>query len=93
MRKLVTLSMILLAANVTAQQLPLNTCGIVNIYDAAGNRTKRTFFCNNGAPYPTKIVATDAPLMEFQPVDALYPNPTTGRFSVTFSKALKNAMI
>jgi hypothetical protein len=30
---------------------------------------------------------------EFQSVDALYPNPTTGKFSVTFSKALSNAVI
>jgi hypothetical protein len=94
MRKLFLLPMMLLCGlNLTAQQLPLNTCGIVNIYDAAGNRTKRTFFCNNGSPYPTKIVATDAPVMEFQPVDALYPNPTSGKFSVTFSKALKGATI
>ena len=31
--------------------------------------------------------------MEFQPVDALYPNPTTGVFFITFSKALANASI
>lgn len=38
-----------------AQQLLLNTCGIVHIYDASGNRTKRIYFCNNGGTYPTKI--------------------------------------
>lgn len=31
--------------------------------------------------------------MEFQPVDALYPNPTTGKFFITFSKPLKNATL
>jgi hypothetical protein len=95
MRRLIILLVALWCFNVTGftQQLPLNTCGIVNVYDAAGNRTKRTFFCNNGSPYPTKVAATDAPTMEFQPVDALYPNPTSGKFSVTFSKALKNAAI
>lgn len=75
-----------------AQQLPLNTCGIVNIYDAAGNRTKRTYYCNNGGTYPAKAISTEAN-MEFQPTDALRPNPTTGKFSVTFSKPLRNATV
>jgi len=76
-----------------AQELPLNTCGIVNIYDAAGNRTKRVYFCNNGQPYPTKPNAELAGASEVQQVDALYPNPTSGRFSVYFSKELKKADI
>ena len=33
----------------------------------------------------------DALQTEF--VDALYPNPTTGKFSVTFSKALNKGMV
>ena len=84
-----------------AQQIPIGSCGIVNIYDAAGNRTKRTYFCNNGSnPYPQRIatqttatVADKVDPAEFQEVDALYPNPTTGRFSVSFSKALDKATI
>ena len=78
-----------------AQQLPLNTCGIVNTYDASGNRLKRVYFCNNGVdPYPTKAAQqTTKTTEEFQSVDALYPNPTTGRFFVTFSKALNNAAV
>ena len=88
--------------NVFAQQLPFGTCGIVNIYDAAGNRTKRVYFCNNGDPYPQKNqtpsteteINTDKPqTQEFQYVDALYPNPTTGKFFVTFSKSLTDAFI
>jgi len=87
------------------QQIPVGSCGIVNIYDAAGNRTKRTYFCNNGTnPYPQRpagqstnaATATDPSAgsgSEFQEVDALYPNPTTGKFSVTFSNALDNATI
>ena len=31
--------------------------------------------------------------IEFQYIDALYPNPTTGKFSITFSKELKNAKV
>jgi hypothetical protein len=78
-----------------AQQIPLNSCGIVCTYDAAGNRLKRVYFCNNGVnPYPTKAKPDKTKITEdFQPVDALYPNPTTGKFSVTFSKALDKAII
>jgi hypothetical protein len=89
-----------------SQQIPVGSCGIVNIYDAAGNRTKRVYFCNNGTdPYPARgvvqpntVIATDTSqspgeTTEFQEVDALYPNPTSGMFSVTFSKALDNATI
>ena len=86
-----------------AQQLPLGTCGIVNIYDAAGNRTKRVYFCNNGIdPYPTgpqmegkglETIVEKKETKEFQYVDALYPNPTTGKFFVTFSKNLTNGII
>lgn len=96
-----------LTANAMAQdppQLPLGTCGIVNIYDAAGNRTKRQYFCQNGIdPYPQKgqqVITEEKPEVkepktttEFQYVDALYPNPTTGKFFVTFSKSLSNASI
>ena len=85
--------------------LPLGTCGIVNVYDAAGNRTKRVYFCNNGVdPYPQKnqqaggtndpeIITDENDTKEFQSVDALYPNPTTGKFYVTFSKYLTNASV
>ncbi|MBX9784095.1 MAG: T9SS type A sorting domain-containing protein [Chitinophagaceae bacterium] len=82
-----------------AQQLPLGTCGIVCTYDAAGNRLKRVYFCNNGTdPYPSRRVPNDTlnkPQIteEVQMIDALYPNPTTGRFFVMFSKELKNASV
>jgi hypothetical protein len=78
-----------------AQQLPLNTCGIVNTYDAAGNRLKRVYFCNNGVdPYPARRGQEDTKTTnEYQYVDALYPNPTTGKFFITFSKSLQKAQI
>lgn len=98
---------LLLSFSGFAQQIPVGSCGIVNIYDAAGNRTKRTYFCNNGTnPYPQRgsIVKGDKDgeeqteikpeeTTEFQQIDALYPNPTTSKFSVTFSKALNNTTI
>ena len=100
-KTIITITIVLLSFSGFAQQIPVGSCGIVNIYDAAGNRTKRTYFCNNGTnPYPQRI-ATQAAVTradkieptEFQEVDALYPNPTTGRFSVSFSKALHRATI
>ncbi len=33
------------------------------------------------------------PGAEFEVIDALYPNPTTGKFSVTFSRALNLAEV
>ncbi len=106
-QRIFTLSIIVLVLSFEsmAQQLPLGTCGIVNVYDDAGNRTKRVYFCNNGIdPYPMRnqqpaendknpIVTKEAETKEFQYVDALYPNPTTGQFFVIFSKNLSNASI
>jgi hypothetical protein len=90
-RKLIVTTIILcFAITGFAQQLPWGACGIVNTYDSAGNRLKRVYFCNNGDPYPQK---NQQEIMEFEMVDALYPNPTTGKFSITFSKPLQNASI
>lgn len=83
-----------------AQQLPFGECGIVCTYDAAGNRLRRVYFCNNGVdPYPVgkqkeqAEEATEKVSEEFLAINALYPNPTTGKFFITFSKELKNARI
>jgi len=95
--------------DIFAQQLPIGTCGIVYIHDAAGNRTRRVYFCNNGIDtYPQRTVQpviTNNPketpvftekelaTMEVFEVDALYPNPTSGIINIAFSKALQNADI
>jgi hypothetical protein len=92
---IITLILVFVSIAGFSQQLPLNACGIVNTYDAAGNRLKRVYFCNNGVdPYPTRAAQqTTNVTEEVQSIDALYPNPTTGRFFVTFSKALNNAVV
>jgi len=74
-----------------AQSLPLNTCGVVYTYDAAGNRTQRVYLCNNGG----KIAVTpdNENQDQLMQVTALYPNPTTGQLRVTFTKALQNAQV
>ena len=90
MKIILTCIISVLSVTAISQQLPANTCGIVNVYDNAGNRTKRVYFCNNGPAYPArKVQATE----EIQQVDALYPNPTTGKFVVTFSRALSKATV
>ena len=89
------------ASKALAQQIPFGSCGYVCVYDAAGNRTKRVYFCNNGLdPYPgfsnidnQFVQNQNKSSFEFQPVEALYPNPTSGKFSIVFSKALSNASI
>lgn len=79
-----------------AQQLPVGTWGIVNKYDAAGNRIKRVYFYNNGVdPYPGKIAEklASGEVVQVVEIEALYPNPTTGKFTVAFSKALQDAAV
>ena len=104
----VVIFLTLILTKAISQQLPLGTCGIVNVYDAGGNRTKRVYFCNNGIdPYPAKngqespvkeietapITKEELESAQIEYVDALFPNPTTGKFSVIFSKQLLNATI
>jgi hypothetical protein len=91
-------------SELAAQQIPAGSCGIVNVYDNAGNRVRRVYFCNNGTdPYPQKgqppkseerlFTTTNADNFSYEPVDALYPNPTSGKFTITFTKSLNNARV
>jgi hypothetical protein len=102
MKKIIFMFICLLSATFTiAQQLPLGSCGIVCTYDASGNRLRRLYYCNNGGAYPMKGNSVENAKAsqnvtnkeEFSEVDALYPNPTTGVFFITFSKILENAQI
>lgn len=98
MKQTLMLSIIFLffASAAIAQQIPLGSCGIVYIHDAAGNRTRRVYFCNNGGAYPQRPAKANTPSTvpsEVQFVTALYPNPTTGLFTINFSTSLKNAPV
>jgi hypothetical protein len=72
-----------------AQEIPAGSCGLLCHYDAAGNRISQEYYCNNT---PRKETQPDA-LSAFEAVEALYPNPTTGKFFITFKKALDNVLI
>lgn len=80
-----------------AQSIPPGSCGILFTYDNAGNRIKQEYYCNNAGRTAqqdsTTIALNEPPTTAFQEVDALYPNPTTGIFHITFARALKNASI
>jgi hypothetical protein len=80
---------ILLSLSAAAQEIPVGSCGLLCRYDAAGNRIAREYFCNNGARSETQ----PEPLSAFEAVDALYPNPTTGKFYIVFRKPLDNVVI
>lgn len=79
-----------------AQEIPAGSCGLLMTYDAAGNRIKREYYCNNGSnriSNPELAKQQEAAGAGFEEVDALYPNPTTGKFYITFSKAIDNATV
>ena len=79
-----------------SQEIPVGSCGLLMTYDAAGNRIKREYYCNNGSnriAAPELAKQQEAASAGFEEVDALYPNPTTGKFYITFSKAIDNAII
>jgi hypothetical protein len=77
-----------------AQTLPSNTCGIVYSYDASGNRVQQKYVCNNGLRmYKPEQDTIHESIAVAKQVNALYPNPTTGFFKVTFTQPLKDAVV
>ncbi len=88
--------LLILSLHSYAQEIPSGSCGLIMTYDAAGNRIKREYYCNNGSnriSAPELAKQQEAASVGFEEVDALYPNPTTGRFYITFSKAIDNSVI
>ncbi len=80
------------SSNLRAQTLPFGSCGIVYTYDAAGNRTNRQYVCNNFTG-PKESASEMAAAGDIIQVDVLYPNPTTGYFTVKLFNPLKKATV
>lgn len=72
-------------------------CAIVFFYDAAGNQVQRQYFCGNlditGGKAALVSTVPQAKDVEITKIASVYPNPTTGRFSIVFGKELKDATI
>ena len=99
MHKIYSLSFILihllLMFGAKAQSgIPSGSCGIQYTYDAAGNMIDRQYVCNNsGVAVKENNVTLQKAMTTSQAVDVVYPNPTTGRFTLRMVKSLKNAQI
>ena len=88
--------LLILSTQSFSQEIPVGSCGLLMTYDAAGNRIKREYYCNNGSnriSNPELAKQQEAASAGFEEVDALYPNPTTGKFYITFSKAIDNSTV
>ena len=78
---------------VYGQYNPSMQCGIYFDYDAVGNRVKRSYDCKNLADpwYPpassSKMAGSDRAGKEYENQDAIlvYPNPTSGAFTIRLS--------
>lgn len=84
------------------------SCAIVYHYHKTGNMILREYYCGNLDQFLNKSVppkineqivanktieSATADKIEIQPVNSLYPNPTTGQFKVKFSEELKNTTV
>ena len=91
--------------NLKAQLQP-GECGIRFTYDATGSLVQREFICNNtgsvmyrssgqSSAKPDSVQLKSANINENNviKVNALMPNPTTGKFTVHLAAALNNAKV
>jgi hypothetical protein len=89
--------------NVKAQLQP-GECGIMFTYDATGSLIQREFICNNSGTVMNRkanntvnsndsISVSSLADEKIIKVNALMPNPTTGRFTITLSNSLKNGKV
>lgn len=101
-RFLLFVALLLAGSYATAQSIPPGSCGLLYRYDEAGNRISQEYYCNStGAPVEMRSILKPATKDEAAPtdeasfvkVDVLFPNPTTGRFTVRFARALNNTPI
>jgi uncharacterized protein RhaS with RHS repeats len=91
---LIIIAAFLCSLGLKAQSIPAGSCGILYAYDAAGNRISQQYYCNNtSSTTQAKEQVQNAQTTNFLKVDALYPNPTTGKFTLTFAQPLSNATV
>ena len=82
-----------------AQSLPSGSAGIVYTYDAVGNRIDRKYIVNNTAETVESKLSKDSVQVKsvqknnLIKVNALYPNPTTGKITVSLMKPVNNASV
>ena len=107
MRKLLFISLVCLFSqipNLKAQGLQPDECGIMFTYDATGSLIQREFICNtsgtvmyrtaNSTTKSNDSISTGKLAQDkIIKVNALMPNPTTGKFTVTLSSSLKNGKV
>lgn len=91
-------------SNLQAQGLQPGECGIRFTYDATDSLTQREFICNNtgSVMYRTTVVkevendsikvinANEIAKDEIVKVNAIMPNPTSGKFTIQLGKPLNN---
>ncbi len=95
-KRILTPILLFFSLQVFSQEIPVGSCGLLLTYDAAGNRIKREYYCNNGSSRMAQqelAKEIEAAAAGFEEVEALYPNPTTGRFFITFSKPIDQSVI
>ncbi len=89
--------------NLKAQLQP-GECGIMFTYDATGSLVQREFICNNSGTVMNRkasntmnskdaVSVSSLPDEKIIKVNALMPNPTTGKFTITLSNSLKNGKV
>lgn len=93
--------------DIHAQGLQPGECGIMFTYDATGSLTQREFICNNTGSVMNRNAKTETgkndsisaagknetAKEEIVKVNAIMPNPTTGRFTINLSAPLNNANV
>ncbi|MEJ7740374.1 MAG: T9SS type A sorting domain-containing protein [Chitinophagaceae bacterium] len=79
-----------------AQFISSGQCGLQYTYDAAGNLISRQYVCINGPEVIQRSTGQkqkESGTVYTQQIEALYPNPTTGRFTVRFTLPLEDAIV
>lgn len=95
-RFIVLIAFLVLPFLVVAQSgIPVGTCGLQYTYDAGGNMIERSYVCNNSttALQESRIAIHKYSTTTFQGIDAIYPNPTNGRFSIRMLQPLQQAVV